>query len=678
VAQGEGVLQRAEEGTDAGPGVIRFDTDATAAGDPEPPPASDPHAVRAVDPAHGSFAGGQIALVRGAGFTSEVRIWFGESEVVASQVIPIDPTRAQVTVPSGASGAIDVTAQNGDDASTRRTLSNGYVYDAFTVAPSRGPVAGGTVITLTGDQGSWDETTQVFVDLKPCEVLAVRDVSDGLQEIDCRTPEGTAGAKPVRVQTGSATADVLDAFVYGDSDNGFTSGLSGAILGDHLSVIVLGDDDGRAIPGATIVVSSGSGESREITGQTGVATFTGGPFGPKATVTAVAHCRMPVTFVDVPVDQITFYLDRVLSPECLPEGDPPGVGGSPQSSARIEGEIVFPGGVEFQRGDWNVPFAQSGSRRRAAYLFELSNNPRRLFRLPSASQAITVDADGTLGYEFSYQGGLGSLTLYALAGVENREVDPPLFTAYAMGLVRGVLAEPGQTTSEVFVRIDNPLDHAVSVDITGPTPTSRGPDRVETNIAVRVGTLGYAILPLGVQERLLPTTDPIRLVGLPPLVGSLLGSDYVLSAIADTGFSGSPPMSVVGLYSLPPASTTVSVDGFVQIPQLVSPTTNGAWDGRHLVVSAPPGGPPADLTLVQVNAGNGLWSWTIAAPGHATELELPDPATLPDLGLSRGAVTLEVNRARIGGFDYGALRFSSLTARGWDAYATDTLQAHYE
>jgi hypothetical protein len=137
-------------------------------------------------------------------------------------------------------------------------------------------------------------------------------------------------------------------------------------------------------------------------------------------------------------------------------------------------------------------------------------------------------------------------------------------------------------------------------------------------------------------------------------------------------------MSVVGLYSLPPASTTVSVDGFVQIPQLVSPTTNGAWDGRHLVVSAPPGGPPADLTLVQVNAGNGLWSWTIAAPGHATELELPDPATLPDLGLSRGAVTLEVNRARIGGFDYGALRFSSLTARGWDAYATDTLQAHYE
>src|ERR1700744_6048041 len=61
------------------------------------PPAA-PHAVLGVDPPHGSFAGGSVALVRGNGFTSAARVWFGESELASTSVTPIDPQRVQVTV----------------------------------------------------------------------------------------------------------------------------------------------------------------------------------------------------------------------------------------------------------------------------------------------------------------------------------------------------------------------------------------------------------------------------------------------------------------------------------------------------------------------------------------------------------------------------------------------------
>ena len=72
-------------------------------------------------------------MVRGTGFRGNLRIWFGEAEAVASEVVAVSPTVAQLTVPPGPAGAVDVTVQNGNDQSTRRTLPDGYVYDAFEV-----------------------------------------------------------------------------------------------------------------------------------------------------------------------------------------------------------------------------------------------------------------------------------------------------------------------------------------------------------------------------------------------------------------------------------------------------------------------------------------------------------------------------------------------------------------
>ncbi len=68
--------------------------------------------------------------------------------------------------------------------------------------------------------------------------------------------------------------------------------------------------------------------------------------------------------------------------------------------------------------------------------------------------------------------------------------------------------------------MDVTLEHALTLDVTGPTPTSRGPDRLQATLAIAVGSQGYALLPNGYQERLLPVSGSIDFVGVPPLVGS--------------------------------------------------------------------------------------------------------------------------------------------------------------
>src|SRR5690606_25226806 len=91
-------------------------------------PDAPPHAILSVAPNHGSFNGGQTVPIRGNGFKSDVRIWFGDKELEPEQVVPVDSGRVQVTVPPGSPGPVDVIAQNGSDASTRARLPAAYIY----------------------------------------------------------------------------------------------------------------------------------------------------------------------------------------------------------------------------------------------------------------------------------------------------------------------------------------------------------------------------------------------------------------------------------------------------------------------------------------------------------------------------------------------------------------------
>lgn len=672
LARGNPVLLHPPD--DAGTGVTIVDAGPTDA--MSELPELKPHEVLGVDPPHGPFNGGQHAIVRGNGFTSQVRVWFGSVEVPASDVVPIDPGRVQVVVPAGHAGAVDVATQDGNDASTRSSLTGGYTYDQFYADPSTGPTSGGTLVKLYGDGTHWDAQTTAFIDLNPCQTLTVESPT----ELDCTTPKGTPGSKTVRVTTSDGVSvDVLDAFSYVNSDNGYRGGLSGAALQGQLKVLALDDITGNAIAGATVVAGNDLATATvKQTDASGVAVFQDPALGPTRSVTVAASCYQPKTFVDVPVDTVTAYLDPVLSPSCVKKGDPPPVGGTPVYEATINGEIVWPYTDEFKREGWsNVP-PPKGPEKQVAYVMPLSSDATQTFSLGSGSSPITPASHGTVGFTYTLNALPGNLTLYALAGLENDTLNPPLFTAYAMGVAKGVTAEPGGTTSSVFIPIDTLLDHALKITASGPAPTPRGPDRVRATVAVAVGDLGYALLPNGAATQLIPVSSPFNFEGVPALSGSLSGASYVATASAVTGDSAGTPDSVVGLYSTKDSSQVVNVTGFVEIPKLVTPPTNGAWNGQDLSVSWAPGGADVSLTVFDVESGSGLVDWTVVMPGTDTSARLPDLDTLgSDLGVIPGPVSITVSAAHIKNFDYGSLNDSQLTKKGWDAYARDVFYVHY-
>src|SRR5690242_16571601 len=72
-----GPLSRETDDDAGGPPPIPADA-SDAVGDA---PVAKPHALIGVDPPHGPFTGGTLVSLRGNGFASNARVWFGDTEV---------------------------------------------------------------------------------------------------------------------------------------------------------------------------------------------------------------------------------------------------------------------------------------------------------------------------------------------------------------------------------------------------------------------------------------------------------------------------------------------------------------------------------------------------------------------------------------------------------------------
>lgn len=639
---------------------------------PREAPIASPNALLAVEPPHGPFAGGTVARLRGNGFTSEVRVWFGANEVPSEDVIVAGANRIQLTVPPGIAGPVDVVAQNGEDASTRVSLSGAYTYDSFYADPSSGPTSGGTLLTLHGQSTAWEQNTLVTLDREPCELVELRSP----EELICRTPPGIAGARSARVTTSDGTGvDVQDAFTYSNSDNGFRGGLSGGAFDGELMVLALDAGTGRALGGTTVIVGTES-PAVDRTDTNGVAIFHTSPDQPP-TVTVARDCYQPATFVEIPTKQLTVYLDPVLSPICAsPEGDLRG--GRPTQAGGVRGELLWKQRRESGRDGWtNVPWPKSDQEQHVAYVFPLASRPSQQFSVSNAVARITPQDQGNYGFEFNIRDRPGNYTLYAVAGIEDRSRTPARFTAYSMGLIRGVVLPAGSFTENVFIRVDVPLDHELRLNVQGPTPTRRGPDRLRAQVSIQLGSEGFITVPGGqVDARLGGAPQQLSLVGVPPLSGSLLGATYVIAARAVTGDAGGTPRSVHSLLGTTSTAIPPLIGPFLEVPGLVQPPFNTRWNGRDLQWSSVQGGPEPDLVMIDVGAAGDLYTWKIVAPGSHSILRLPDLGAIdPALAWPSGAQRISVTVARIASFDYGSLRTVDLTERGWTSYAIDTFFA---
>lgn len=642
-----------------------------------PPPEAgtpDPHAVNGASPSHAPFAGGWRVLVNGKGFTSKARVWFGPNECDPTTTLPIDPGRVQVTLPPGQAGLTDVTVQNGDDESTKRTLKGGFTYDALYAQPDTGPVPGGTVIEILGQGTSWNGTTIAKIDQKPCSTLIVENATT----LTCTVPAGTPGSKTITVTTGNETITVLDAYTYEDSDNGYKGGLSGDPLAGHLKVLVYDNWTGDPVPGAQIFVGQDIATALQATADfSGVAVLDDPLLNSPQTVTVTGLCHSPISFVAEPVDTVTAYLDPVLTPACAGNGDPVPVGGKPVNYGNIMGELVWEGAIEFKKADWtNIPNPIGANEKQVAYVFVGVADPTTAFQLPPDGTQILPTTPGDSGYQFAVSLPAGNRSLYALAGLEDRTVSPPKFTAYAMGAVKGVPVLPGEVTENVYISMTKTLDQALVMDVKSPPPGPKGPDRLKATVSISIANESYAILPIGLKVPYLPVQGALPFVGVPSLDTSLSGAFYSSAARAVTGDYGQPPLSVISRKITTSTSQTVDMTSFVGVPSLATPSVNGAWDGTHLTASFPAGGPSIDLTVFEVISGNGLMHWTVALPAGVATAILPDLSGFPELAIPPGPVLIGVYGAHIDDFEYGKLLYRNLRPVGMSAYSYDVFNAH--
>src|SRR6185369_3310602 len=169
--------------------------------------------------------------------------------------------------------------------------------------------------------------------------------------------------------------------------------------------------------------------------------------------------------------------------------------------------------VEFKKADWNnVPLPIGPNERQAAYVFMAASDPTYGFQLPPDSLAILPTTPGERGYQFAIGSPAGNRSLYALAGVEDRTVNPPKFTAYVMGTVKGVPVLPNIVTDSVYVSMTKTLDQALVMDVKAPAPGPKGPDRLRATVAVWLSNDGYALLPVGQKTPFLPIQGQMSFV----------------------------------------------------------------------------------------------------------------------------------------------------------------------
>ena len=619
-------------------------------------------------PSHGPYNGGTRVQLTGRGFPSNLKVIVNNVDVASADVTASEPQRATVIMPPGKSGYASIAVVD-PSSGQRRTVDKAFFYDSFYVEPASGSTVGGTRIRITTDGLTFSSSTSVTIDGKTCEGVSLEDTT----HISCITPANTAGSKEVTVTTGTVTTQARDAFIYSDGPDGYRGGLSGGALAGKLNVFAFSAIGGTPIPGALVI--AGSDAATAVTGTTsagGVASITGS-FGTKISVTVTAKCFQPITFVDVPVETVSALLFPIMWPECA-DGDPASTGNyTPRLNGDVSGELVWPS-VEFKRSPWfSVPKPTRSTERQVAYVFTASNYANEEFYLPAETAGVTPSSTGQSGYAYTYTTYTGTQTLYALAGIEDRSLSPPLFTAYVMGVARGVSVGAGAVTKSVDIPMKSVFDHGLALDLTPPAQTLRGPDRATTQVALTVGPNTFAILPSSSKMSALPSPTSGSFSGLPSLTDDLSAESYALTLLASSGPYVNFPMSGLNRYLVRTSKATVS--GFLPIPKLTSPSTT-KWNGK--LVSFDPAA-TTDLAVVTVSSGGGLVGWTIVVPGSVKSLNLPDLAAVgAKVSLVKGALDIVVYTAQIAPFEYGKIRYGQLYSNAWSAYAGETFSSNYE
>lgn len=169
--------------------------------------------VLGVSPATGPTAGGTVVTITGTGFTGATAVTFGGT--AATSFIVTSSTQITATAPAHAAGTVNVVVTGPDGSSPTGGTGDDFVYGSAPVItsinPASGPIAGGTLVTITGT-GFTGVTAVKFGATAATSFTVVSDT-----QITAASPAQANSVVQVSVTTplGTTADTAADNFTYG-------------------------------------------------------------------------------------------------------------------------------------------------------------------------------------------------------------------------------------------------------------------------------------------------------------------------------------------------------------------------------------------------------------------------------------------------------------------------------
>lgn len=662
--------------------------------DPLPPDLNDPGdlplTLTRVKPNAASASGGASVTVVGSAFSAKARVFFGDSPVEQVDTKVDSANEIEVVVPPGSIGPVDVTVElaSGETVS----LKDGFTYHGIDIAPSSGPLAGGTLVEVTVAGRELEDGIELQFAGAPCTDLTVVTP----RRMRCKTPSGMQGPADLRlVFPDGEEALAPSAFEYVGIADAINGGLSGGPIDGVINVTVVDSAMQLPLPGAWVVV--GDDPDGALKGQTnarGQISLSAPDLTGPVTVHVAFDCFESTSFVAVDAQNVVAILDPAITLRCLDEldidsgefdnfGDGGGGGGGTVGIAgsRVSGELRFRGPEEFGAGDWRaIPEPRPGEVRvlyvytTVSSVFSSSVDPARG---DDSIQRIEEGAEKGPGGGFPYRifTRPAGMAVYALGGLEDPTTGK--FVPYVMGVERNVVTAPGVDTSGVDIDVSLTLDQALSVRLQNlPSAGLDGPLEYRVSTALDLGAEGFIVR--AIRGRRLDVrssttgAEPFDFYGQPPLSGPLSDARYSVLAGWYSGDYNSYPYTEALVEGVLPQGGEYTVDSLLGIPKAVAPAPGAPMPADRVLRWSADGAEP-DFYYIQVTLSDRTPVWRYMVRGDVRQVAMPDLSGLEGLNaVPDGFLTWEVRGLRVRGFDWNRFTFSYLRSRNWTHDAVDS------
>ncbi len=558
--------------------------------------------VTAVSPASGPIAGGTSVTITGTGFLTTTAVKFG-STAATSYTVNSD-TQITATSPAQSAGVVNVVVTNSTGSGT---LTNGFTYDATptvtAVSPASGPIAGGTVVTITGT-GFLTTTAVKFGSTAATSYTVSSDT-----QITATSPAQSAGVVNIVVtnSTGSGTLE-----------NGFTY--------DGIPIVTAASPSSSPISGGTSVTILGAGFLTTTSVQFGSTAATAYSINSDTQITATAPAHA-AGVVNIVVTNSTG--SGTLTNGFTYDGIPTVVSVSPIGGLPAGGDIVTILGTGFLTAT-DVDFGSN-----AATSFTVNSDIQITAIAPPGTAGTTV------GVTVTNPSGTSAATNFISNTTDYTYQNPPTISSVnpPAGSIGGatsvVITGSGfLTASSVEFGGLNATSYTINSDtqITAITPehAAGAVDVAITNI-IDTGTLtnGYTY------------DDTPSVTGVSPNAGSSHGGTDV--EITGTGF-----LDETAVYFGDTLATVTS-----------------KTDTTIMVASAPPGTGTVNITVVNSNGTSAISSASVYTYDDIPVITTVSPPAGSNAGgtvvLIKGTGFLTATSVQFGGIDATSFTVTSDT-----------------